>query len=310
MSVNYRLGAFGWLGGEEFRNQGGYENAGLSDQNVALDWVYNNINLFGGDPGSITVLGESAGASSILHHLAAYGFDRSYKPHPRFSRAILQSPAFFPETSQQKMKTTYENFLHAADVKNFEELQKATTETLIKANRKTVYESKYGTFTYGPVVSAWRDPASYVQVPPALKIQTGVWFSQVDMIIANNRREGSIFTPPWIRNESILADYMREIYPTMTNESFGDFAKLYPVPQDLPRDGLIPPRKTTERERFLYGAAAFGDLGADCNAWELKKRCSKQTSYQYYYRLYPSFHGQDVGATVSLNMRHFPSSFT
>lgn len=295
--MNYRLGAFGWLAGEDFTNGGGFENAGLSDQKAALEWVSNTIQIFGGNPYAVTVLGESAGASSILHHLTAYGIDRSYKQPPKFQRAILQSPAFFPQVSPRQVNNTYHAFLEAAGVKSFAELQSAKSDVLIKANSKTTYYSPYGTFTYGPVVSEKRDPQTYVQFPPSLKLMTGAWFRDIQVMIASNRREGALFTPPWLRNEGDLAQYIKGIYPAMSNESFETFAKLYPVPQTKKnlKGDTIP---TTERERFIYAAAAFGDLGVDCTAWLFKEKSSSD-NYRYFYRIYPGFHGQDVGATVS-----------
>lgn len=47
--MNYRLGAFGWLGGDKFKEQGGLPNLGLHDQNFALGWVKKYIERFGGD---------------------------------------------------------------------------------------------------------------------------------------------------------------------------------------------------------------------------------------------------------------------
>lgn len=200
------------------------------------------------------------------------------------------------------MNSTYQAFLKAAGAKSFADLQKADTKDLIEANRKTNYYSPYGTFTYGPAVSGsyGRTTKTYVQYPPVLKVQIGLWFSHVQLMIAHNRREGALFTPPWLRTEDALEKYIRKIYPAMTNESVEEFAKLYTVPQTKIEG--IKKVNTTERERFLYASAAFGDLGIDCNVWQLKERVPKSTTYRYFYRLYPGFHGQDVGATVSCGM--------
>lgn len=48
--MNYRLGAFGWLGGEKFKEDGGVPNLGLHDQALAMKWVKRYIEKFGGDP--------------------------------------------------------------------------------------------------------------------------------------------------------------------------------------------------------------------------------------------------------------------
>ena len=65
VAVGYRLGALGWLAGSNLQDAGGSSNAGLLDQRLALEWVQENIHLFGGDPDQVTVMGrESAPESS------------------------------------------------------------------------------------------------------------------------------------------------------------------------------------------------------------------------------------------------------
>ena len=68
VGVNYRLGALGFLSLESEDAPG---NLGLHDQFLALTWVRENIAQFGGDPGNVTLLGESAGAMSALCHLVS-----------------------------------------------------------------------------------------------------------------------------------------------------------------------------------------------------------------------------------------------
>jgi para-nitrobenzyl esterase len=87
VAINYRLGALGWLaldrcGGREW---GAAANCGLLDQALALRWVRDHIDAYGGDPANVTVFGESAGGGSILHLLA------SPAGQGLFDRAIVQS---------------------------------------------------------------------------------------------------------------------------------------------------------------------------------------------------------------------------
>jgi para-nitrobenzyl esterase len=79
VTINYRLGALGWLvepgleaaSANAFQNVGDAGNYGLMDQQFALQWVQQNIAAFGGDPTKVTVAGESAGGLSISSLLAS-----------------------------------------------------------------------------------------------------------------------------------------------------------------------------------------------------------------------------------------------
>jgi para-nitrobenzyl esterase len=82
VTVNYRLGMFGFLGLPGLDGSGAF---GLLDQRAALTWVQRNIAAFGGDPDSVTLAGQSAGADGVCAHLtspASVGL---------FHRAIMQS---------------------------------------------------------------------------------------------------------------------------------------------------------------------------------------------------------------------------
>ncbi|KAL4797003.1 Carboxylesterase, partial [Aspergillus venezuelensis] len=65
VEIQYRLGAFGFLSSNDVKNHGQL-NAGLLDQRFALEWVQKHISKFGGDPGRVTVGGESAGAGAVM----------------------------------------------------------------------------------------------------------------------------------------------------------------------------------------------------------------------------------------------------
>ena len=84
VTANYRLGAFGFLGLDDDRFAA---NAGLLDQLAVLDWVAEHAAIFGGDPGNVTVMGESAGAVSVATLLT------SPRAAGRFHRAVAQSGA-------------------------------------------------------------------------------------------------------------------------------------------------------------------------------------------------------------------------
>lgn len=85
VSINYRLGALGFLAHPSFGPAGAVGNYGLADQQAALRWVRDNIANFGGDPARVTIAGESAGGMSVCDHLVAPG------SRGLFAGAIIQS---------------------------------------------------------------------------------------------------------------------------------------------------------------------------------------------------------------------------
>ncbi|MCC2636504.1 MAG: hypothetical protein K0Q68_223 [Moraxellaceae bacterium] len=85
VSLNYRLGILGFGEWSDWPALGGVSNAGLRDQILGLQWVRDHIADFGGDPGNVTLFGESAGGMSIACLLA------SPLAAGLFHRAILQS---------------------------------------------------------------------------------------------------------------------------------------------------------------------------------------------------------------------------
>ena len=92
VSLNYRLGVFGFLAHPELTaesGRGASGNYGLLDQLAALRWVRSNIATFGGDPDNVTIFGESAGSASVS------GLVASPLARGLFQRAIGESGAFF-----------------------------------------------------------------------------------------------------------------------------------------------------------------------------------------------------------------------
>jgi para-nitrobenzyl esterase len=73
VTLEYRLGALGFLAHPALGPAGQVGNYGLADQQAALRWVRDNIANFGGDPGKVTLAGESAGGMSVCDHLVAPG---------------------------------------------------------------------------------------------------------------------------------------------------------------------------------------------------------------------------------------------
>jgi len=98
VSINYRLGPFGFLAHEALaaenatRSSGNY---GLLDKIAALQWVQRNIAAFGGNPDNVTIFGQSAGSSSVCY------LQTSPLAKGLFQRAIGQSAACMQERGDQ-----------------------------------------------------------------------------------------------------------------------------------------------------------------------------------------------------------------
>ncbi len=107
VGVNYRLGALGWL------HRPGIIDVepGTSDMVAALTWVRDHIATFGGDPRCVTVMGQSAGATSIGRLLMLT------EARELFHRAIMQSGGFGRGAYTSEMATERtDQFLHALDI--------------------------------------------------------------------------------------------------------------------------------------------------------------------------------------------------
>jgi para-nitrobenzyl esterase len=130
VTVNYRLGAFGFLAHPWLTAEAGHSgNYGIMDQIAALKWVRDNIAAFGGDPEQITVYGQSAGSMSvqtILNSPPAKGM---------VSKAILQSAGGYNtginrDITQAAMEATGERFVELSGVKTLDALRTLTAEEI------------------------------------------------------------------------------------------------------------------------------------------------------------------------------------
>jgi para-nitrobenzyl esterase len=138
VTINYRLGAFGFLnlrdatGGE----LPGHGAEGIADQIAALAWVRENIAAFGGDPGNVTIFGESAGSGSVCALLAAPS------AQGLFHKAICESGAAHLGMAREKSADIARNVLDklgCAD--NPAKALSASTDDLFRAQHVVATES-------------------------------------------------------------------------------------------------------------------------------------------------------------------------
>ncbi|MBD0322864.1 MAG: carboxylesterase/lipase family protein [Aldersonia sp.] len=205
VTINYRLGAFGFIDFSTLSTDSATfeQNLGLRDQISALEWVRDNIAAFGGDPGNVTVFGESSGAASVTTLLTspcAAGL---------FHRAIAQSPpatsVYGPERAARVaglfLDTVGLDREHAGDLYELPagRIAKATDKLIDHIGRNVP-----GTLAVAPVVDG-----EIVPRYPVSAFRKGL-SHRVPLIIGTNRNEASLFR--------LLKSSLVPITPTTVNE--------------------------------------------------------------------------------------------
>jgi para-nitrobenzyl esterase len=211
VTINYRLGVFGFFSHPELTKESEHHASGnyaLMDQAAALRWVQKNIAAFGGDPQRVTVFGDSAGSSSIANLMG------SPRAKGLFQRAVGESGAWMglsltptrtlAEAEQSGIKIA--ETLHA---QTLDDLRAKPAEDLLKAGRAG-----------GPVIDGW-----------FLAEDVGTAFAEhkqndVPLLAGSNKDEGTFFLQPTTAEKFIERSRAR----------YGDqadaFLKLYPAASD------------------------------------------------------------------------------
>jgi carboxylesterase type B len=186
VTLNYRLGALGFLAGGSGADRlvGNY---GFEDQQLALQWVRNNIRSFGGDPSKITIFGESAGAMSVGAHLVAPGSGTLFRS------AIMESnpygiPLKTPPQAAQ-IRSEFDTMTDAAVCRGrLACLLRLPAATIVKAQGKVVPIQQLFAGRLGAIVT-W---APYVD-RRLISGQPNEAAIARPLIAGTNRDEGTLF---------------------------------------------------------------------------------------------------------------------
>jgi para-nitrobenzyl esterase len=199
VTINYRLGALGFLDLSRIHPGRTVANAGIRDQIAALEWVRDNIEAFGGDPENVTVFGESAGGMSVgtlLGTPAARGL---------FARAILQSGAAHNVSSPQQAAQVAEGFLEALGRPSLDELEQTSVSALLSAQRDTTLR-----LTMGLGTMAWQPSVDGDLIPtqPLETLARGGG-ARVPTLVGTNRDEWKLFLIADRKARSLDEDALR-----------------------------------------------------------------------------------------------------
>ncbi|KUJ18351.1 putative extracellular lipase [Mollisia scopiformis] len=260
VGFNYRVGAFGFLS-SKIMAKAGLLNAGLKDQVLLMEWVKENIAAFGGDPDNVTLMGSSAGAHSIGHHLL-------HKPDiaPPFHRAILESGA-----PTARAVYSYSNPLHEKQFRDFlQKLNLASTpeKDLLPALRKISTSefkkaseaifNKYNPSLRWPFQPVIDGPGGLIPVAPIHSLKAGK-FHKVPILTGFNTNEGAMFVPKSAETGKQFTEFFRNLLPGLRELDLEKLNELYPDP-NLDEESKYLETREGLGKQFLRLEQAYGQF--------------------------------------------------
>lgn len=274
VTINYRLGIFGFFAHPGLSAESGHHASGnyaLLDQIAALTWVKKNITAFGGDPGKVTIFGESAGSWAVnalmASPLAKGLFQRaigesggSFEPMKSLDTAEkegaklggLLTPDVVPPKSDSSQKS--ESAAASAYAGVLKELRGMSPVNLLRASE---------TESIRPIVDRYVLPQDIATIFAQGKQ------NDVPLIVGYNADEGTTLAPQGVNMKAI-------VFTTGVHQRYGAYAdqmlKVYPA--------------TTDEESVKSYYAAFRDQGF---GWEMRTwarmatKTGHQPAYLYYF---------------------------
>eukprot|EP00933_Yihiella_yeosuensis_P000749 TRINITY_DN10116_c0_g1_i2.p1 TRINITY_DN10116_c0_g1~~TRINITY_DN10116_c0_g1_i2.p1 ORF type:complete len:446 (-),score=78.61 TRINITY_DN10116_c0_g1_i2:65-1357(-) len=242
VEANYRLGIFGFFSHPELLKESGTTgNYAIQDQRAALEWVSRNIASFGGDPGRITLAGESAGALSVLHHLT------STKSAHLFSRAITMS-AYLKMWPLEEAYALGQEFLsHLKCDKATSPLQcvrNVSHQQLLSVQAKVVLSDDHDVFsrmvTFGPVSDGFELPLNtsleevFTKVRPRKPLLVGTTQNETNLWYCGPKGapEGMSWSQAssWLRNQLSEAHHSSAALTEKKMDKYLGAYKAFPSP--------------------------------------------------------------------------------
>ncbi|KAJ4015304.1 hypothetical protein NW752_006759 [Fusarium irregulare] len=279
VSINYRLGAWGYLWSSAIE-KAGVGNNGFRDQRLALQWIQENIAAFGGDPEKVTIWGQSGGARGIASQLTAFGG----RDDGLFRAAILESATGFHTNFREEevegalnWDKGYETLLELSGCGDAKDSLQCLREVPSLELAEVI-----GNVTF-PVYLDIAD-GEFIQDDRSELIRQEK-FVNVPIINGVTTDDGDFFAQKGINTTQEWESYLRK--EGASNETIEVISALYP---DIPRVGL--PRTFEGRpsgELASYGAqwkraVAFGGdraMHAPRRAWNRKWASTNNTAYSY-----------------------------
>ncbi|XP_076260482.1 carboxylic ester hydrolase-like [Rhynchophorus ferrugineus] len=194
VTCNYRLGIFGFLSTEDSVLPG---NGGLKDQLLALKWTEDNIAYFGGNPNSITIFGESAGAMSVGDHLV------SPKTTGLYTAAILQSGNALTYISSGTPRTNAYALAHSYNSSIISSSDSREVIQVLQGIEADTLRDAALSYSFGPLLEVETNE-SFITDPRYELLASGA-YNQVPIILGHNLEESWTFFPTLALVEQVAA---------------------------------------------------------------------------------------------------------
>ncbi|KAG9033685.1 hypothetical protein FRB95_014474 [Tulasnella sp. JGI-2019a] len=236
VSIQYRLNIWGFCQGVQC-SANNATNLGLRDQTLALRWVQDNIEAFGGDPEKVVFAGESAGAGSVAFHYFNPALQGNSTSSALFRGAIMESgaPSMFAigypnqaihqpafnlianltgcspnATATAHNATTLTTDTAASNQAVFDCLKSANNEALFNATFTVARLPQYAfgnVSIFGPTLDG-----DLIPDYPSKLLASGK-FAKIPFISGNNVDEGTLFVPTIINSTAEYHELINQLYP-------------------------------------------------------------------------------------------------
>ncbi|KAJ4289574.1 hypothetical protein N0V90_010903 [Kalmusia sp. IMI 367209] len=229
VSIQYRLGPFGFLSSSEVKAKG-TPNAGLLDTAFALQWVEKHIHKFGGDKDRITVAGESAGAGALLHLSLAPNIKSKFQ-------GIAASPYLPGQHDYDGEVPTKRYYAFAAQAGCGSSGE--VLDCLRRKDSVALQNANYNVTVSGPVYRTWAfEPVTdgtYILGRPSQTLLKKKVNGRA-ILVGTNANEGALFVPQDdISTLEELKAWLHLKYPLFSDEDIQKVLEVYPN-SDAPDD--------------------------------------------------------------------------
>ena len=249
VTINYRLGVLGFLAHPELTSESGKNASGnyaILDAIQALEWVHRNVAAFGGDPGNVTIAGQSAGAFMVGYLVA------SPLAKGLFHRAIAESGGAFMKTANlREAQERGAKFAHSFNAATLAELRAKPSEAFLTAGQG---------MQFGPIVDG------YVVPKDARSIFSGGEQDDVPVLTGWNADDVVMFGPPAKAQQFIEESHKR--YGALAEQ----FLKAFPATDD--QTAAASQRAASRDQIFAWQSRTWA---------RLQNKTGKSKVYLYYF---------------------------